>query len=233
MFSISKTLKAAAIAIPMGLASLGAHATSVPGTENFSWSFNTGAGVTITGNGSIALSASGTILTALVTLNNTTALPAGTNMALLSFGFGIDPNATGVTFQDAVDGGMSAAVMAAGGNDKIPSLTGIEVCAFGGNSCSGGPVNNGIQAGGSDTFTLLLTGASAWPSTVTIAPIGFKFQGTVGSFEFFTNSTSTTTTTTTGTPSTSGGVPAPASTLTLLGLGLIGMGYARRMKTAR
>jgi hypothetical protein len=234
MFSISKVLKAAAIAIPMGLASMSAQATTVSSGSNnplaFSWSFATPTNPSrnLTGTGSMTISGfNSSSLTIVVTLNNTAPTLGQGGDRLTQFGFGIDPNATGISFSDPGDStGMVGAAL-----NNIPSIATIEVCAYGGNNCSGGS-NGGIFANGSDTFTITLTGT--WGSSVNIAPIGFKYQTGTGSNEFTTgSSTTTTTTSTTGTPSTSGGVPAPASTLTLLGLGLLGMGYARRMKSAR
>jgi len=53
---------------------------------------------------------------------------------------------------------------------------------------------------------------------VTIAPIGFEFQGTVGSFEFTTSSGSS-----------SGTVPEPGS-MARLRLGLVGVGFVYRRR---
>jgi len=153
-------------------------------------------------------------------LNNASALASN---RLTSFGFGIDPNATGVSFSDAADGGMIDASL-----DSIPSLATIEVCAWGGQNCSGGG-NGGINGGSSDSFSLVLTGA--WGTSVDIAPIGFKYQTGNGSFEFTSG----------GTPQagTGGGetadpvVPEPA-TLLLLGSGLALVAVkARSRKSAK
>ncbi len=117
------------------------------------------------------------------------------------------------------------------GSTNIPSLANIEICAFAvlSGNCSGGSVNEGVQAGQSDQFTLTLAGN--WGSTVDIAPIGFKFQGTYGSYEFYSSSSTSTTSTTGGGNSTSGSVPEPgAGSLALLGLGLLGAGFGLRRK---
>ncbi len=182
MMKLLKGLRAALLAVPLLFGAIPAQAATTAtdgGGFNFAWSFDTGAGVTITGTGTLSTAlGAGNDLFVTVTLNNTTALPAGTNMALMSFGFGIDPNAAAVS----ISGGTE---MLDASLDSIPSLAVIEVCAWAGNNCNGGPVGDGIAAGGSDTFTLRLDAAAAndlWGSTVTIEPIGFKFQGTVGSF---------------------------------------------------
>ena len=102
-----------------------------------------------------------------VTLFNTSAL---TTQRLTAWGFGIDPNATSVSFGDAqgADGGMVNASLSA-----IPSLSLIEVCAFGGVNCPGG-ANGGILGGANDSFSLTLTGT--WGASVGLDPIGVKYQ---------------------------------------------------------
>jgi hypothetical protein len=152
---------------------------------NFSWSY-AGGGYNLTGAGTMtatALSAGSLTLQVLLT-NNTTAA-SGIDARVTAFGLGIDPDASGVTFSDANDGGMIDASL-----DSIPSLKTIEVCAFGGPNCSGGG-NGGIFANGaSDLFSLTITGTFA--NGVTIDPLGYKYQTDVGSFEFSCSTTSTT-----------------------------------------
>jgi hypothetical protein len=163
-------------------------------------------------------------LTVTVSLTNTSLIGGIGGERLTAFGFGIDPNATGVSFLDANDGGMVSASLA-----SIPGLSTIEICAWGGNNCAGGS-NGGILAGASDTFSILLAGT--WGDSVDIAPIGFKYQTGYGSFEF-TSSTSTTSTTGGGTTtsSTSGNAPEPGTgSLALLGLGLLAAGFGLRRK---
>jgi hypothetical protein len=63
--------------------------------------------------------------------------------------------------------------------------------------------------------------AGTWGTSVTIDPIGFKYQTGTGSYEF------TTTTSSTGSTSSSGNVPEPGT------LGLLGLGYARRMSKSK
>ena len=205
-------------ALSVCLLSLGTagHATTISAGSNnpfaFAWSFSSGAGL-LTGSGNLTLSGfSSASLTVAVTLNNTSVLASN---RLTSFGFGIDPNATGVSFSDAADGGMIAASLA-----SIPSLATIEVCAFGGPNCSGGG-SGGINGGTSDSFSIILAGT--WGSSVNVDPIGFKYQTGAGSFEFTTGSSSSS--------SSSGRVAEPGSTaLVGLGLGILGLGFARRRK---
>lgn len=187
-------------------------------SESFSWTF-TDAGYTMAGMGTMSIaSLTSTTLTLNITLNDNSTFPSGgvpKHIRLTAFGFAIDPNTTGVTFSDDGDGGMIDAALA-----SIPSLKTIEVCAYGGNNCPGGS-NGGIWAGDEDTFTLTLTGT--WGNSVTIDPIGFKYQTKIGSYEFVTTS---------GGPPTTGPVPEPG-TITLLGLGLLGTLFYRRRTERR
>lgn len=201
----------------MGAAQAVVISTASNNPYNFNWSFNSVAGA-LTGTGSLTLTGfNSSSLTVAITLNNTSATSSN---RLTSFGFGINPNATGISFSDSNDGGMVGATL-----DNIPSLNAIEVCAWGGNNCSGGG-NGGILGGGSDSFSVILAGT--WGDSVDIAPIGFKYQTGRGSFEFTTASSTTTT-------STSGGnlVPEPLSaTLVGLGLAIAGLTTARRRRAA-
>ena len=182
-----KRTKLAIAALGLALASGHASAFFIDNAGdalNFSWSY-AGGGYNLTGAGTMTATAlSAGSLTLQISLTNNTTAASGNNARLAAFGLGIDPDATGVTFSDASDGGMIDASL-----DSIPSLKTIEVCAFGGPNCSGGG-NGGILANGaSDLFSLVITGAFA--NGVTIDPLGYKYQTNNGSFEFSCSTTST------------------------------------------
>jgi hypothetical protein len=115
--------------------------------------------VTVSGFNSDALQMS-------VVLNNDSAL---STVQLVGWGFGVNPNMTDVMFTNGSGTGM----IDAHANESLPDLTGIEVCAWGGNGCSGN-LPGGILAGGTQTFNLLLAGT--WGSSVTFDPIGARFR---------------------------------------------------------
>ena len=237
-----KTARVAAVSALFALFSVIGNATVITSTTNnpllFNWSYSSTAG-NLTGNGSLALSGfNTTTLIVDVILNNTSGL--STNR-LTSFGFGIDPNATSVTFSDPGDTtGMVGAAL-----NNIPSLAAIEVCAYGGNNCSGGS-NGGILGGLSDSFRLSLlnetittTGngnnrtttrtPNLWGNSVDISPIGFKYQTGSGSFEFTTSSSSSGTS---GQTSSGGNIPEPGI-LALLSAGLLGQALLIRQRRRR
>lgn len=136
-----------------------------------------------------------------------------------SFGFNIQPDATGVTVtQNAAD--WSADV-----NQNFPGWQSVDVCAWDGNNCSGGG-NEGVFAGASDSLSLSLTGTFG-NETAMLLDFPAKFQGDFGSFEPG------------GTPHNGGGngggggggVPEPGS-LSLILLGAFGLMRRRRSTSA-
>lgn len=216
-----KTLRALAALATVMLFSISGQATVISSSSNnplgFSWAYFDGTD-TLSGLGSLTVSGfNSSSLTVAVSLTNNAPGAGNGGDRLTAFGFGINPNATGISFSDAADGGMINASLS-----KIPSLATIEICAFGGPNCSGGG-NGGIQgAGGFDAFSVILAGT--WGSSVDIAPIGFKYQTGHGSFEF---TTSTVTPPTPPSPPDPPTVPEPGN-LALLGLGLIACVFALR-----
>lgn len=215
-----KTTSIAAVSALFAMFSATGNATVISSSSNnpllFNWLYSSAAG-NLTGNGSLSITGfNSSQLTVAVTLANTSGTSSN---RLTAFGFGIDPNATGVTFSDANDGGMINASMS-----FIPSLATIEVCAYGGPNCSGGG-NGGILGGAADTFSMLLAGS--WGNQVDIAPIGFKYQTGSGSFEFTTSSSS-------GQASSSGAITVPEpGMLALLSVGLLGQALLLRQRRRR
>lgn len=238
-----KTARVAAVSALFALFSAIGNATVITSTTNnplsFNWSYSSTAG-NLTGNGSLVLSGfNTTTLIVDVILNNTSGL--STNR-LASFGFGIDPNATSVTFSDPGDTtGMVGAAL-----NNISSLATIEVCAYGGSGCSGGGSNDGILGGLSDSFRLSLLNETittegngkdktttrtpiAWGNSVDITPIGFRYKTGSDSFEFTTSTISS------GTGGQVGGVgtiPEPG-VLALLSAGLLGQVLLIRQRRRR
>ncbi|MBE9052996.1 cistern family PEP-CTERM protein [Nostocales cyanobacterium LEGE 11386] len=146
-----------------------------------------------------------------IDISNTTSL--GTllsNANILSFGFGVDPNATatlsqaGQTF-DLVSAGQ-------GGQQSFPGgFRQVDVCIFSANNCAGGNVNLGLIAGASDTLSVLLTANSGnnFSQGASLAFFPLKFQTSEGSYELA------------GVPGNPTPVPEPITTLGF-GVGVAG-----------
>ena len=164
-----------------------------------------------------------------INIANTTDLSAypGTNSAITSFGFGVSPDASasivsaGSVF-DTVGAGSGTSQNYPGG------FSNIDVCIFA-DGCSGGNINNGLQAGSSDSLVVTLTGNfdnggdTLIGGAATLFDFPLKFQGTWGSFE---------------TPGQTTPPPPPPSvtepgTLALLGIALVGVGLTTRRRKAQ
>lgn len=151
----------------------------------------------------------------LSTRTDGSATTAADNVRLVTFGFGINPNVKSVSFTDLAAGGLTNATLG-----SIPSIKDIEVCAYGGQSCSGGS-NGGIAANGTDTFKLTLTADTIkFGNSIQFDPLGVKYQTGPGSFEISCTGVA-------GCAPTS--VPEPGS-IALLGLGLAAFSLSRKRK---
>jgi len=221
---ISTCRKFASALLALGLCTIGIGSANAlvinlaDGPTNFAFS-STGGPYDLSVTGSLDITAlTATSATLSIVLNNASTLTGGgvianaTDARLTSFGFGINPNVTSVTFLDNDTTGMVGASLS-----QIPSLRQIEVCTFGGPNCSGGG-NGGIAAGGFDVFSLTLTGNFNDLTALTFDPLGVKFQTKSGSFEFACS----------GSDCGSVAVVPEPTTIALFGLGLLGLGAFRR-----
>ena len=156
--------------------------TSLDTPTAFTVSGGIGGGIVLTATGTVTITGGfGTnALDLHVVLNNDSTLsgapytPAD-GVTLIGWGFGVDPNMSDVTFVGS-GGGMIDATA-----ENLPGLSGIEVCAWGGNGCSGNDPG-GILAGNSDSFDLVLSGN--WGDSVIFDPIGARFRTADGTFSF-------------------------------------------------
>jgi PEP-CTERM motif len=181
MRQIVKAMAAAALFVSANAAAIVIDTLDTP--VAFTVSGDIGSGIVLTATGTVTITSGfqSNELDLHVVLNNASTLNGAPYMpsdgvTLIGWGFGIDPNMSDVTFVGS-GGGMIDAATAAG----LPGLTGIEVCAWGGNGCSGNDPG-GILAGNSDSFDLMLSGK--WGNSVTFDPIGARFRTASDTFSF-------------------------------------------------
>ena len=178
-------------------------------------------GQTISGNVVMVLKAFDTttdLIQFLVTTSNTSA-DTGLHVGFQKLAFGINPDATGVTFTDAADAGFISAQI--GADPEVENAVGGLTLDIQTETGVGAPKT--LNAGETDTFTLDISFADLTNAGATFDPFSSKWQTGAGSYEF------------PGTPTDPGPDPDPdpdpmpvPGTLLLLGLGLFGLRWTRR-----
>ena len=120
-------------------------------------------------------------------LYNTTDLSGypDANAAIYSFGFGVEER---VYAKSAIASLFTGLGSGSGPQRTFPGgFKDIDVCAYAGDQCSGGNVNEGLQAGGWTDWKVFLDGdfdqGGNSSASVTLNDFPLKFQGTWGSFE--------------------------------------------------
>ncbi len=170
------------LGIVMMLFSITGHALMINTTTSigtFTWS-EIVKSYTLTGKGSVTVSGFSTHQLILDFMLDNITTPSGADKTLYAFGFGIDPNASGVSFSGSsynISGetltGMSDAGMVTkvgSTNFKGHPIANIEVCAFSANNCSGFGKGAGIAAGTFDAFRLILDSIGTWGNEVNLSP---------------------------------------------------------------
>ncbi|EKD09566.1 hypothetical protein SPLC1_S170150 [Arthrospira platensis C1] len=120
-----------------------------------------------------------------INISNTTALTQTfTEAGIVSFGFGIDPNATSVQLLQSGNNFTGAQVRT--GQQTFPGgFKQIDICIFT-QGCNGGSQNSALAAGASDSLRLRIGGDfTSGTTTIGANLLDFpvKFQTTDGSFE--------------------------------------------------
>ena len=176
------------LGVVMMLFSITGHALMINATTStgtFTWS-EIVKSYTLTGNGSVTVSGFSTHQLILDFMLDNTTTPSGADTTLYAFGFGIDPNASGVSFLGSsynISGETHTGMSDAGMVTKVGStnftghpIANIEVCAFSANNCSGFGKGVGIAAGTFDAFRLILDGIGTWGNEVNLNPIAVEYK---------------------------------------------------------
>jgi hypothetical protein len=126
------------------------------------------------------------LLTLFITIKNETQPSvAGYNAGIASFGFGVTPDATSVSFNGS-QGAVFDSVSLQGKQQQFPGgFKKIDICIIAANNCNGGSQNALLAVGQSDSFTLDIHGnftKESW-AEVTLTDFPIKFQTTDGSYE--------------------------------------------------
>ena len=162
-------------------------AANDPGTTSFTIKWKLPAGTATSGgtpNPDLTAEAlfdvttfNGSTLAFDITIKNTTVLPPGNfNTNVLSFGFNIDPNATGVTVNDVAGSSLAATTWEGALAQTFPAFQTIDVCVWAANGCTGGNVNLGLAAGATDKLTLNLSASFIDPK-FSDETLSFRFNG--------------------------------------------------------
>lgn len=137
--------------------------------------------------------------------------------AIVGLWFGVTPDATSATLNQ---GNTFDAVRVDPDGNAPGGFKSIDICIYAANNCEGGNVNQGLQAGESDSFIIDIFGnfgvynadGTYSHSAVTISDFGSKWQTDDGSYEV-------------------AGVPEP---ITILGTGAaLGFGVFMKRRTAK
>jgi len=153
-----------------------------------------------------------------ITLSNTTN-PSNFQAAILALGLYTDTALTNATILNNVTGATWS--LNTTGVNFPGGFQNIDVCLYAANGCSGGNINDGLQNGQTDAFTLNLFYATSSSLDIsatetlrngTVSNFPIKFQTSAGSFEFG------------GTIGQSPIIPVPEpAALWLLGIGLLAL----------
>jgi hypothetical protein len=132
----------------------------------------------LSGTLTVADISNGSVLLDLDLTNSSS--PGGTANRLVSFGLGIEPDATAGTIVDLSATDTDALTSFDTGNFAGFQL--VEFCATSGPNCAGGS-NGGLQSGQEDLFRFSLTDGFVEGGTIDLSQFAFKFQGGAASYE--------------------------------------------------